>query len=247
MAISGFTVADAIRRVNFRLRSHAAAIPKADKIAAIDEAQHELWRLLVLSDRGWFVVQSQSDTPADDDYFPDLTNGTKEYDLPPNFFQMYYVQASGGAADYWLNFEPMSGKDFKDNRRKTSNVSSTEKQYYYDVVGHDPRRLVMAEDIPSAVSPLGVTLFYVKFLDRLTAETDSIDTVLWPFIGAAADYAAACLAGGVGDTAMEDRLLAKWDAKRMEIQASAEPNKADPSTARQPAIEPARTHTQGAA
>ncbi len=222
MAVDGYTVADFIRQVNLKLRAdHAGSIFDLDKIAALEEAKSQVWRLLVASDNGWFVVPSQK-SPGADDHFPDITQAAgRSYDLPPAFHQMYYVDVTTASKqDFKFLATQMRDSKYRGKRRTTTAAAATsgEKEYYYDIVGANPAKLVLAEGLPTS-EVLAVTIFFVKILDRWTALTDSVDDMILPFMPVIATRAAQILAAGVGDQEMAGQLRAEWQEQRAEILA----------------------------
>lgn len=231
MAVDGFTVATIIPRIRQRLRRHASAIARADYIDAIDDAQRELWKVLVLSNNGWFVVQSQNATPGNDDYFADMTAGDRDFALPANFHQMYYVDVTAASyLDTAIQFSPMSEQPYKDKRRTTTAVASAQREFLYDITSHPPY-MRLAEPLHADLDGLTVTLHYVRALDKLSAADDSLDHLpiqFWPFV---ADNAAAQLARGLADAAD----LASYYEQRVmnakpEIATAANRNMADSPT-----------------
>jgi len=218
MAVNNFTVADFLRRLNIKLRRHAGAIDTADKVAALEEAQQEVWSTLLRASAAWFVVESQNVTSGDDDFFPVLVPATREYDLPKNFHQLYYVDVfESGQEDLEFLSGYMTANKYKQKRRSGAATAAGEKEYYYDVVGTNPSRFVMAQALPTAVTSLDVKLFYVKILDRLVAETDSIDDTILPFIGPATSYAASMLAAGVGAGELSSLWMNHWTLRKSEL------------------------------
>ena len=222
MAVDGYTVDDFIRQVNLKLRAdHAGSIEDLDKIAALEEAKSQVWRLLVASDNGWFVVPSQN-SPSADDHFPDITQAAgRIYDLPPAFHQMYYVDVTTASKqDFKFIAIQMRDSTYRKKRRTTSAAaaSSDEREYYYDIIGANPAKLVLAEGLPTSVV-LAVTIFFVRILDRWTALADSVDDMILPFMPVVVTRAAQILAAGVGDKEMASDLRAEWQEQRAEILA----------------------------
>lgn len=223
MAVTGFTVGDFLRNVNLKLRlNHAGSIEKEDKIAALEEGKSKIWRALVASDEGWFVVQSQRVTPSADDHFADITNLVLVHNLPKNFHQMYFIDLpEAGKQD--TRFEPttMREKPFRDDRRATSATPAGTKEYLYDIIGVNPVKLVLVRLITATLSPLQVTLHYVRMLDRWTAEADNVDDILLPFMPAVTAYATRLLAAGSGDQALRASLDEDWQSAFNEVMAVA--------------------------
>ena len=216
MPVNGFTVGDVVRLVNLRLRAHAAAIPKRAKIAAIDDAHSEFWRTAVLANTGWFVRDAAVPLTVTDD--------ETEYELPDDFYRLYFLAGADGAEELVFEYAPMTELPFVKHRRTGGPTPSGTTQYFYDIVGSNPASIVFSRPAPVGGGNLTVNYKYVRLLDRLTAEADSIDEVAWPFVGAAADYAAGMLAGGVGDSGLAQELMGRWAAKREEIVAMADRN-----------------------
>lgn len=249
MAVDGYTVNDFLRQVNLRLRKdHAGAIENKDKIAAMEEAKSQLWRLLVASDNGWFVVSSQV-SPGADDHFPQITAADgRSYDLPPAFHQMYYVDITTATKqDFEFYNTQMRDEKFKKKRRTTSasNALAAERVYYYDIIGINPAKLLMAEGLPTG-EVLDVTIFFVRLLDRWTAVADSVDDMVLPFLPAIAAGAASLLAPGRGDTSLASSLRDDWDRMKSEVLAVSDRLIADPklSSGLSAAVPPTKV-TQG--
>jgi len=218
MAVNNFTVADFLRRLNIKLRRHAGSIDTADKVAALEEAQQEVWSTLLRASAAWFVAESQNVTSGNDDFFPVLVPATREYSLPKNFHQMYYVDVfESGQEDLEFLSAYMDATKYKKKRRSGAATNTGEKEYYYDVVGTNPSRFVMAQALPTTIASLDVKLFYVKILDRLADETDSIDDTILPFIGPATSYAASMLAAGVGAEELSSYWMKHWMERKSEL------------------------------
>lgn len=232
MAVDGFTVDDFMRQVNLKLRAdHAGSIEDLDKIAALEEAKSQVWRLLVASDNGWFVVPSQK-SPGADDHFPDITQAAgRSYDLPPAFHQMYYVDVTTAAKqDFKFIATQMRDSTYRAKRRTTTAAAASagKKEYYYDIVGINPAKLVLAEGLPTS-EVLAVTIFFVKMLDRWTALTDSVDDMILPFMPVVVTRAAQILAAGVDDREMASELRDEWQEQKAELLAVAPRLLSDPA------------------
>lgn len=229
MATSAFTVSDAIRRVNRKLRGRAGAVSKLDKIEAIDDAHQALWRTLLMSYRGWFVVESQKIESGDPDFFPDIVDTATEYDLPTELHQIYYIESTiAGRQDYKFHPTTMPDDEFRKRRQSVVTVTSNEKSYWYDVVGDNPPRLVLGQSIPPSVSPLVVKIWYVKRLDKLTAEADILTAAPVPFFGPMCALAAAQIASDIEAFDLCAKLKAEWEEARFEVVALAQRTIAEP-------------------
>lgn len=222
-----------------KLRRHAGSVDRRDIIEAIDDAQQDLWRRLVIEDRGWFTTASVSVTS--------ITNGTRSYNLDEDFHQVYFIEATeAGKENVTFAFAAMSSDTFQKRRRSIAGPAATLTQFYYDVIDDNPAVMELAGGIPAALSPMTVQIFYVRRVDKVTAEADALDAALVPFLGPLACRAAAQIACGLGNSDLSVKLDNEWERSIPEISALASRQVADPySTGSQRERAPQEVSTGG--
>jgi hypothetical protein len=141
------------------------------KITLLNSGKDEFWKILVGSNpqENWFLVESQSATPANDDYFPPLTASARSYALPPNFHQMRYIEVVDSGFKH-LRFEKgnLDTGGFRQLRSQTT--TSFDSEVLYDIVGTNPGSLLFALLPPSAMT---LTLGYIRKPTKWAALTDT--------------------------------------------------------------------------
>ena len=134
-------------------------------------SQLAVWKILTSRKpfNNWFVVQSQSSTPAAADYFGPLVTTTREYALPPNFKHLRLIESLTAGYEH-LRFikSNLDDEDFREGRRLTSNNEFTT-DVLYDIAGVNPGTMVFSRYPPAALT---LRLWYVRTPTELTARGD---------------------------------------------------------------------------
>lgn len=156
------------------------AAPQADELqlfrkhlGLLNAGQRAFWRVLTSRKQfnNWFVVFSQSTTPAGTDYFAPLANGTREYNLPPNFHHLRAIECLTSGYEY-LRFTRgnLETHDFREGRALGSG-SPFGGEALYDIIGVNPGRFVLAQHPPVA---LDARLMYCRVATAFTALGDAL-------------------------------------------------------------------------
>ena len=203
-----------------KLRRHAAACDRRDIIEAVDDAQQELWRRLVLADRAWFVQVSTAVTS--------LTAGTFSYNFDADFHQIYFFEVTeAGKENVVFSYAAMGSDGFKKRRRSTATVQESVTEFFYDVIGDNPAQLVLAGGLPTTWATLAVQIFYVRQLAKVSTEAATLDSAVVPFLGPLAARAAAQVVCSINPE-LALKLEAEWDRAVPEIAALTKRQVADP-------------------
>lgn len=139
----------------------------------INAGQRKLWQVLTSRKpmNNWFVVFSQSTTPANSDYFPPFDAATREYALPPNFHHLRLAEClTSGYEGLLLTKTSIDSPDFRAGRALTS-ASPFGGEALYDIIGVNPGRMMLAQYPPAA---LDVRLSYCRVTTAFTALSDSL-------------------------------------------------------------------------
>lgn len=140
----------------------------------LNAGQRKLWQVLTSRHpmNNWFVVFSQSTTPANSDYFAPLATTTREYALPPNFHHLRLAECLTSGYEH-LKFTKtfLDSADFKVARELTgSNPFNGEA--LYDIIGASPGSFMLAQYPPAA---LNVRLAYCRVATPFTVITNSLN------------------------------------------------------------------------
>lgn len=185
---------------------------------AIKEAASKVWSLIKGLKENYFVGYSQSVTTTADDYFPVLSTTVREYNLPPDFAEMRYIEVLTSGYEYVrFVYRPMHHVDFQDARRGATQQSSfySADTYWYDIVGK--RTMVLAQ-YPEANMTLRI--WYVKELAPILTNGDLSD-VFYPFALKMASYAARWILLTLQDIPMSEAWYKQWTNDVQEIAAEA--------------------------
>lgn len=166
------------------------------KIALLNLAKEEVWKILVGSQaqQNWFVDQSQSALPGQNDHFGLLAVNQREYVLPPNFHQMRVVEVvTTGKEHIKIDKSKIDSGGFRQQR---ASVASFQDQASYDIIGTAPGQMMFALFPPSA---LDLKLWYARHPVAWDAKTDLVDEFPANMHGFIAEWAVQRAALGVGD------------------------------------------------
>lgn len=157
------------------------AAPERDELSIfrkhlplLNAAQRAVWKILTSRKpmNNWFVVPSQSTTPANPDYFGPLAVGTREYALPSNFHQMRLIESiTAGYEHTKFGKEPIDSPAFKETREFGAETPFGI-EVLYDIIGERPGKMMFASYPPAA---LQLRLWYVRTPTVLAAITDSLN------------------------------------------------------------------------
>ena len=167
------------------------------KIALLDMAKDEVWKILVgsSSQENWFVDFSQSDTPGQDDYFGPLSTSAREYTLPPDFHQMRSIEVTTTNKER-IRFDKARLHD-DEFRQERGSQQSFQNEVMFDIVGVSPGQLFLSLFPPSA---LALKLWYIRHPTVWAALGTSVDEFPASYHGFIAEWAVMRGILGLGDS-----------------------------------------------
>lgn len=140
-----------------------------DKIRLLNAAKNKVWSHLVAAGRvngggNWFVKDGTLT----------LGSGAQDVDLPSDFHNMAFVQATTAGWE-GVRFAPSDyHKDvYRENRQQTGNATSADGTRLYVIGGDTPARFNL--DRPTA--GIALKILYTSLLPEYAAATDVIDRV----------------------------------------------------------------------
>lgn len=151
----------------------------------VNEGKDAVWEVIRTLDLEYFAASSQAATPANDDYFVDLTTTVREYDLPRNCREIRSIECiSSNFTDTIFEYRKFDDPEFQDARRTSTALGSSSGTdiYYYTVFGN---QLWFAQ-FPSGT--LRVKIWYIKSIDDI--DTNAIPDILFPFNKKIVDFGA---------------------------------------------------------
>ncbi|MCI0349003.1 MAG: hypothetical protein L0Z53_06215, partial [Acidobacteriales bacterium] len=162
-AITGQILID---KCKTRMGGYANAFSSADILEAVNEAKDEVWAILKDLKKNYFVVQSQSTTPGNEDFFDKLSTTVRDYVLPTRFREMRMIECiTTGFEHLAFNEMDFASPEFQQERRESSLTGVGVKgasEYMYAIVGN---KFSLAQ-FPEAAS-LDLRLWFVEAIPDL--------------------------------------------------------------------------------
>ena len=198
---------DLIDMLKSSLGNYQNAFDQTTMLRFLNEGKDEVWSILKSLNEDYFLGYSQSATANQNDYFPVLASNQREYDLPPEFRHMKFIEVMGPTGKEFTRFvyRDMTTRVFQDARNNsTAYGPMTLDTYYYDIVGKST--LVLAQYPETALT---IRLWYIREIFDFT-ELDQIQDVLLPYNKKVVDWAAKKCMLSVQDDAEYATWVAEW-------------------------------------
>lgn len=193
-----------------RLGGYANAIPPEDMLDFINEGKNELWSYLKGLRADYFGAFSQSTTSTDDDYFPNLTPSTREYELPLACREVKTIEVlTPGYETVQFEHADMSSPQFKDARTEANASGSGAGGtggpvvYYWDVFG---TKFVLAQ-YPETT--MAVKLGYIEAIPDIELG-EAASKFLFPFLGKLKNFGAKRATLGLRDMGLFEAWKSEW-------------------------------------
>lgn len=184
-----------------------------DKIRLLNAAKNKVWAHLVAAGRAggggnWFIKDG---TLA-------LGSGAQDVDLPSDFHDMAFVQATTAGWE-GVRFAPSDFyKDvYRENRQQSGNAAATDGTRLYAISGDTPARFNL--DRPTA--GISLKIFYTSLLPEYAAAADVIDRIATVYQDAIVNLAAMMSAMSRQDIPLAQLWQAMWNEDKSLIVGAA--------------------------
>lgn len=210
MTVQDYTGGELVDGALARLGGYANAIDPVDMLEFINEGKNELWGYLKGVRADYFGRFSQRVTATDDDYFPDLVPGTREYELPPACREVKTIEVTTpGYETVQFEHADMSSPQFKDARQEANAAGSSSGGtggpvvYYWDVFG---TQFVMAQ-YPETT--MAVKLGFIEAIPDIEL-SEQVAKILFPFLSKLKTYGAKRASLGLRDMSLFEAWRQQW-------------------------------------
>jgi len=180
------TVASLIDLFDGLALGRRGSFERDSKVALLNVAQIELWKILVGTDPqdNWFVQESQDTDSSAVDFFGPITTTSRDYPLPNNLHQMRAIEVTNtGLEGIRFTKARLDSGEFRQQRGSQLQFDT---EALYDLYGVSPGRIIFSA-FPKQT--LNVKLWYARKPTAWTEATDVVDDYPFDTHSIIADYA----------------------------------------------------------